>query len=77
MPNESPDLPAQDAAPDPASLTYEQAKAELRTVVQALESGSIPLEDTLDLWSRGEQLAARCKQILDEAAARLNVAEQG
>ena len=61
---------------DPASLTYEQAKAELRTVVQALESGSIPLEDTLDLWSRGEQLATRCKQVLDQAAERLNAAEQ-
>lgn len=64
------------ALPDPATLTYEQAKNELRAVVQTLESGSAPLEDTLDLWQRGEMLAARCKQILDQAAARLDAAEK-
>ncbi len=60
---------------DPQLLSYEQAKDELRSVVQALESGSIPLEDTLELWQRGELLAARCKQILDQAAARVNGSE--
>ena len=59
---------------DPASLSYEQAKEELRGVVQQLESGSVPLEETLVLWQRGEALAARCKQILDAAAAQLNAA---
>lgn len=62
---------------DPQNLTYEQAKEELRQVVIALESGSIPLEDTLVLWQRGEQLATRCKQVLDEAAARVNGNETG
>lgn len=67
---------AEATLPDPATLTYEQAKSELRAVVQMLESGSAPLEDTLDLWQRGELLAARCKEILDQAAARLNSAEK-
>ena len=61
--------------PAPATLTYEQAKGELRQVVQSLESGSIPLEDTLRLWKRGESLAARCKWILDQAAMQLESAE--
>ncbi len=60
---------------DPQLLTYEQAKNELRVVIQSLESGSIPLEDTLKLWKRGEALASRCKQILDQAAAQLEQAE--
>ena len=63
------------AATDPSTLTYEQAKAELRNIVSALESGSIPLEETLNLWQRGEALAARCKMILDEASARIEAAE--
>ena len=67
---------AQQVAPqaDPASLSYEQAKEELRGVVQKLESGSVPLEETLILWQRGEALATRCKQVLDAAAAQLNAA---
>ena len=40
-------------------------------IVQALEGGQAPLEDTLTLWERGEALAARCSQILDGAQSRL------
>ena len=61
--------------PVPSSMTYEQAKAELRSIVGALESGSLPLEDTLELCQRGEQLATRCKFILDEASARIEAAD--
>lgn len=61
----SPDLP------DVASLSYEQAREELVAVVQRLEAGSVPLEDSLALWERGEALAQRCQGWLDEARARL------
>lgn len=60
---------------DPEALSYEQARDQLRAVVQSLESGTMPLEDTLALWQRGELLAARCKQILDQAAAILETVE--
>ena len=70
-----PEQPEPTKLTDPELLSYEQAKNELRGVVQALESGSIPLEDTLKLWKRGEALAARCKQILDQASAQLEEAE--
>ncbi|WP_099331681.1 exodeoxyribonuclease VII small subunit [Actinomyces minihominis] len=59
------------ALPDPATLPYEAAKAELKQIVQALEAGSIPLENTLELWQRGEALAGRCKAILDAASAQI------
>ncbi len=42
--------------------TYEQARAELREIVQALESGGQPLEESLALWQRGEELAAICQR---------------
>lgn len=56
---------------DVAALSYEQAREELVGVVQRLEAGSVPLEDALALWERGEALAQRCQGWLDEARARL------
>jgi exodeoxyribonuclease VII small subunit len=53
-------------------MTYEQARDELVTVVQRLESGEQPLEEALELWERGEALAARCQEWLDGARARLD-----
>ena len=59
---------------DPASLGYEQARDELLQVVQRLESGGVPLEDSLALWERGEALAARCEEWLVGAKRRLEAA---
>ncbi|HZI96987.1 MAG TPA: exodeoxyribonuclease VII small subunit [Actinomycetales bacterium] len=59
---------------DPADLSYEQARDELLGVVQSLESGGVPLEESLALWERGEVLAARCQEWLDGARARLDAA---
>jgi exodeoxyribonuclease VII small subunit len=55
-------------------LSYEQARAELATVVEKLESGGITLEESLALWERGEQLAAVCQRWLDAARTRLDAA---
>ncbi|MDR2374334.1 MAG: exodeoxyribonuclease VII small subunit [Bifidobacteriaceae bacterium] len=52
-------------------LTYEQARAELIQVVQALEAGSQALEEALALWERGEVLAGRCQEWLDAARDRI------
>ena len=60
-----------------AELSYEQARAELATVVEKLESGGITLEESLALWERGEQLAATCQKWLDGARARLDAARSG
>lgn len=59
---------------DPATLGYEQARDELLQVVQRLESGGVPLEDSLALWERGEALADRCQEWLDGARERLDAA---
>ena len=58
-------------APEPSSLTYEQARTALEDVVRRLEAGGIPLEESLALWEQGEALAAVCQQRLDGARARL------
>ena len=60
--------------PEDQSLTYEQARDELVALVQRLESGGAPLDESLALWERGEQLAAICQQWLDGAKARIEAA---
>ena len=67
---------ASGANEDVASLSYERAREELVAVVQRLEAGSVPLEDSLALWERGEALARRCQTWLDEARARLAAVAQ-
>jgi exodeoxyribonuclease VII small subunit len=55
-----------------SELTYEQARAELITVVQALEAGSQELEQAVALWQRGQELAARCQEWLDGVRAQID-----
>lgn len=56
------------------ALSYEQARDELANVVKRLEAGGLTLEQSLDLWERGEKLAAICGEWLDGARARLTAA---
>ena len=58
----------------PAELSYEQARDELGEVVQRLEAGGTPLEESLALWERGEELARICERWLEGARARLEAA---
>jgi exodeoxyribonuclease VII small subunit len=60
---------------EPASpVPYEQARDQLAEVVRRLESGGLTLEDSLELWERGERLAAICSDWLEGARARLAAA---
>lgn len=56
------------------ALSYEQARDELIDVVKRLEAGGLSLEDSLDLWERGERLAAICTEWLEGARARIATA---
>ncbi len=56
------------------SLSYEQARDELANVVKRLEAGGLALEDSLELWERGERLATICSEWLEGARARLATA---
>lgn len=53
-------------------LSYEAARDELADVVEALESGSETLEESLKLWERGEELAKICQEWLDGARKKLD-----
>lgn len=55
----------------PESLSFEDALRELETIVQRLERGDVPLDDSIALYARGEQLRAQCQKRLADAEARI------
>ncbi|MET1042618.1 MAG: exodeoxyribonuclease VII small subunit [Microbacteriaceae bacterium] len=61
-------------SPDVSQLSYEEARDELVRVVNELEQGAATLEQSLQLWERGEALAKRCEEWLIGAKARLDAA---
>ena len=70
--------PANAGEPQEApALSYEAARDELVQVVSRLESGGVPLDESLALWERGEELAAICQRWLDGARARVEAARAG
>ena len=61
----------QEAAPEIASLSFEDALRSLEEVVRRLESGEVPLDQSIELYERGEALRAHCQARLDAAQARI------
>jgi exodeoxyribonuclease VII small subunit len=62
------------SAPAAPRLPYEQARDQLTELVKRLEAGGLTLEQSLELWERGEQLADICAEWLEGARARLATA---
>jgi len=52
-------------------LNYEQAFGELETVVERLGTGDLPLEEALALFEKGQALATRCSELLEQAELKL------
>jgi exodeoxyribonuclease VII small subunit len=53
---------------------FEQARDELIELVKKLETGGLTLEESLQLWERGERLATICEEWLEGARARMATA---
>lgn len=54
-----------------AELTFEQAYARLEEIVTRLESGDLPLEDSVALYEEGQKMARLCAGMLDSAELRV------
>jgi exodeoxyribonuclease VII small subunit len=52
-------------------LSYESARDELLAIVRQLEAGGSTLQESIELWERGEQLARRCQEFLEGARRRI------
>ena len=53
------------------TLSFEQALGELESIVRNLESGKVPLEDSIAAYERGAALKAHCAKKLAEAQAKI------
>ncbi|RDE52321.1 MAG: exodeoxyribonuclease VII small subunit [Candidatus Accumulibacter meliphilus] len=58
-------------------LKFEAALAELEQLVQDMEGGRLPLEESLAAYRRGSALLTHCQQQLSEAEAQIQVLENG
>jgi exodeoxyribonuclease VII small subunit len=58
-------------AADISKMPFEVAMAELETIVDRLEKGTVTLEDSIRLYERGEALKARCDFLLKDAEMRI------
>ncbi|MGH2455614.1 MAG: exodeoxyribonuclease VII small subunit [Candidatus Limnocylindria bacterium] len=52
---------------DLASRPFDELVGELQRIVQALEAGNLPLEESIGLYRRGLELHAACEARLREA----------
>jgi exodeoxyribonuclease VII small subunit len=69
------DLVTNDSPPrqrdDIATMPFEQALAELESIVDRLERGEVALEDSIAIYERGEALKRHCDALLKNAEMRI------
>ena len=53
-------------------MTFEEALAELESVVTRLERGDVALDDSIKLYERGALLRKRCQDKLAEAEEKVS-----
>jgi exodeoxyribonuclease VII small subunit len=55
------------------AVNYEAAITELEAIVNQMESGSLPLEESLSAYKRGAELIKLCQQALTEAEQQVRI----
>jgi len=53
--------------------TFEESFGELVQIVERLQQGELPLEETISLFERGMRLSFECERYLEEAGRRVEV----
>jgi exodeoxyribonuclease VII small subunit len=56
---------------DVAALTYEQALAELDTLIGRLEGGAVNLDEAIAAYERASRLAQHCADLLDRTEQKI------
>lgn len=65
------------AKPTSEPASYEDALAELDQLLQAMESGQLPLDRLLESYQRGSQLLTFCRGRLKAVEDQIQVLEEG
>ncbi|WP_054957203.1 exodeoxyribonuclease VII small subunit [Paenibacillus dakarensis] len=54
-------------------LSFEEAMAQLETIVGQLEDGDVPLEKAIDLFQKGMQLSQMCSKKLEQVEQKIEM----
>ena len=57
-------------------LKFEEAMRRLSEIVQTLESGEAPLDDSIALFEEGMKLSKRCTEILEQAEQKVQFLQE-
>ena len=60
-----------------APKSFEAALAELDELVEKMENGQLPLEESLSAYQRGTELLKFCDGVLKEAEQKIKVLDGG
>ncbi len=53
------------------TLKFEEAIKQLGEIVQKLESGEVPLDESIALYEKGMQLSRQCAEMLEKAEQKV------
>ena len=56
---------------DIKAMSFEQALEALERIVENLERGDVPLDQSIEIYERGEALKKHCETLLNAAEARI------
>jgi len=56
---------------DSEPLSFEQAMAQLETIVTEVEQGKIPLAQSIEKYARGMKLIKHCRNVLEQAEKQI------
>ncbi len=55
---------------------YEEAVAELESIVNSLNNGNVSLDDSIKLYSRGVELASLCNDKISEVEKKISMIDR-
>ena len=58
------------------NITFEQAIEELETIINRLEEGDVPLDQTIELYEKGSELKEFCEKKLQSAEVKIKKINQ-
>jgi exodeoxyribonuclease VII small subunit len=64
-------IKSKDKIMDSSKLSFEEAYKQLTELVQKMESGELPLADSVAAYEQGVKLKAYCEQLLKEAELKI------
>jgi len=64
-------------SPNETATSFEAALTELEALVATMETGQLPLKESLAAYKRGAELLAFCQDALKDAQLQVDVLEKG